>query len=58
MKTAQRKLTKKTRIQKRDKALIDQLDDSPLSPDFSKLTKPEPANVGPVLRWKSAQTPS
>jgi hypothetical protein len=40
MKTAQRKLTKKTRIQKRDKALIDQLDDSPLSPDFSKLTKP------------------
>jgi hypothetical protein len=40
MKTAQRKQTKKLRMQNCDKALIDQFDYSPLSPILSKLAKP------------------
>jgi hypothetical protein len=40
MKTTQRKQTKKSRVQKSDKALKDQFDYSPLTPTFSKLSKP------------------
>jgi hypothetical protein len=39
-KTAQRKQTKKSRMQKCDQSLINQFDYSPLSPSFSKLAKP------------------
>jgi hypothetical protein len=40
METGQRKQTRKSRMQKCDKALINQFDYSPLSPSFSKLAKP------------------
>jgi hypothetical protein len=40
MKKARRKPTKKSRMQKSEKALIDPFDYSQLSPSFSKLAKP------------------
>jgi hypothetical protein len=40
MKTTRRKPTKKPRMQKREKTLIDPFDYSQLSPIFSKLAKP------------------